>query len=571
MDGIADELDALPPDAIGADLDIFAEDEPETIHVSTPEATGIPDQDNNAALDARPAGGSDLSPELVAPTMENAGENVRNFLPTVEASREKVLADLRAENPNATKEEKAEAHHEQHEQDRDRITEDAQQRIASVVRPPDGRPLTEEQRQYYDHVEEKADQLFSAEHDAEGVSNVERRYEEVLRIESTKDEKEREQARRKYISGLQQELGATREDAEAMYDQISSTPEVYRVLQQQKQALLILEHDPESYEQFVALTEEDDPDAMDAFIKGLDNEELSRQLQGLRENEQLSEQVIALRTQEMQQETASLQQETTLQLTEQGVSLDAIASLPPEGLAAVQNLVQEGGPVVIGALLANGASINDEEFLGIVSGQYVFLNFDDGMVHFIGENAADRTNKVSYKIHPPTPAEFEAVLIHSIGDQNRMPYIANHSKQAREIYAVLVDNPNDENLPNAEEISGFRNFLILLAGEGHPDEAEEERRFRELGILNASGEVNPSRVELFQEAIERYVSDGVVMHEGDSPVMANESPGFGYQDAVTLARLWDKDESRFPESLSELKTLTKIRLEGGDIHDAEHL
>jgi len=114
---------------------------------------------------------------------------------------------------------------------------------------------------------------------------------------------------------------------------------------------------------------------------------------------------------------------------------------------------------------------------------------------------------------------------------------------------------------------------IAREAPGGPDEGEEGRRLQQLGILTQGVEsVNRTRVDLFVRALEKYVPGGTVMHEGESHGMGGaESPVFAFEDAVTLACLWDKNRTRFPEDVSELKKLTKIRLEGGDIHGVEHV
>jgi len=39
-------------------------------------------------------------------------------------------------------------------------------------------------------------------------------------------------------------------------------------------------------------------------------------------------------------------------------------------------------------------------------------------------------------------------------------------------------------------------------------------------------------MQLFRQALERYVPNGLVMHEGESPVTGSpESPGFAFEDA----------------------------------------
>ena len=258
---------------------------------------------------------------------------------------------------------------------------------------------------------------------------------------------------------------------------------------------------------------------------------------------------------------------TAALLAKSGVSADVLNQLPPAGVAAVENVVKEGGTRVVGAMLANGVSVNDEEFRGRISGQNVLLDFTDQNLYLTGENAADRANQYLYPIDPPTPAGFEKILIHSVGEQNRMPFIANHNEQAQAMWERMVGDPGDESLPEEGNINRFRNFLVLLIGEGNPDESGEGKRLEKLGILTkGTSTVNRSRVDLFIQALEKFVPSGLVMHEGDSTATSgSESPSFDYEDALTLATLWDKDNRRMPESINELKDLTKRRQEGEDV------
>ncbi|PIQ76990.1 hypothetical protein COU78_03995 [Candidatus Peregrinibacteria bacterium CG10_big_fil_rev_8_21_14_0_10_49_24] len=264
--------------------------------------------------------------------------------------------------------------------------------------------------------------------------------------------------------------------------------------------------------------------------------------------------------------------QTAATLVEFGVRASALTSLPPDGQAAVESAVNRGGGRMIGALLSGDTSHTEKALTGEISGQHISLDFNDGELYLIGEKAADRANQGEYRIDPPTPAGFETVLIHSIGEQNRMPYIAQHGQQAAAIWERFAGRTDDEQLPEAKNIDLFRNFIILLIGEGNPGEAEEGSRLQELGILTQGVEsVDRSRVELFARALEKYVPGSTVLQDGDSGGLGGaESPSFNFDDALTLAQLWDKSTDRFPASINELKNLTDIRLEGGDIHNAEY-
>ena len=341
--------------------------------------------------------------------------------------------------------------------------------------------------------------------------------------------------------------------------------EMHQQVFQENRAIFRQMIDAEDPDDFI----EKNKDKVKAFRDYIDEQEEREQLwQKAQERRELEHADSALK----EAAPKALSAAATVMLLEFGVNSDVLSQLPPEGVSAVESVASRGGGRMLGALLANGVSLNDEAFTGRVSGQFVSLDFAEGDLFLTGENAADRANQSEYRIDPPTLAGFERVLIHSIGEQNRMPFIANHGAQARAMYEEFAGSTEDEALPRQEGIDGFRNFLVLLIGEGGPGEAEEEERLRDLGILDAHGTVNRSRMQLFRQALERYVPSGIVMHEGESPVAgSSESPGFAFEDAVTLARLWDKDRLRFPESLSELKKLTQIRLEGGDIHGAQYI
>lgn len=272
-------------------------------------------------------------------------------------------------------------------------------------------------------------------------------------------------------------------------------------------------------------TDEELGDALDALIQKSIDAELARNPNSeralrLQENlESAQELKLERRQLELQQQEAAAQvqeqtnftADTALQLVELGVGADVLESLSPEGQAAVEAVVQNGGGKIMGAVLSNPSSRTDEQFTGTVAGQFVSLDFSESELYLIGENAADRANRSLYRIDPPTPAGFEGTLIRSVGEQNRMPYIANHNAQALGIYAEVGGNPLDESFPEPEDIDRFRNFLVLLVGEGNPDEAGEEERLQALGILTSGVEsVDRSRVRLFTKAIDQFVPGGMV-------------------------------------------------------------
>ena len=325
---------------------------------------------------------------------------------------------------------------------------------------------------------------------------------------------------------------------------------------------------------------EDDEDAQNKFDKFMEeaveeNEELAEEMKDVRELFERTEETEELYEEFQKQEAGevpeaaeqpALSNAATVMLIEAGVTQSVINDLPPEGLAAIESVVDKGGAKVLGTLLANGVSLNDEAFVGKISGQHVSLSFSDRSLFLVGENAADRANQSFYKIDPPTPAGFEKILIHSVGEQNRMPYIAQHGQQAGIIWERLVGDPNDKSFPEAQSINRFRNFLVLLIGEGNPDAEGEGDRLEQLGIITQGVDsVNRSRVDLFVEALEKFVPGGLVMHEGDSPITSDESPGFNFQDALTLAMLWDDNDSDMPDDLGDLKKLTDRRISGDDI------
>lgn len=312
---------------------------------------------------------------------------------------------------------------------------------------------------------------------------------------------------------------------------------------------------------------EKNKDKVEAFRDFIQKEERLQKLDEEYEQRKELEQVEPALKEAAPRALRALSAATAALLAKSGVSPDILSALPPAGVAAVENVVKEGGTRVVGAMLANGVSSNDESFIGRIAGQYVSLDFADQNLYLVGENAADRANQSFYPIDPPTPAGFEKVLIHSVGEQNRMPFIANHSEQAQAMWERVVGDPGDESLPEEGNINRFRNFLVLLIGEGNPDESGEGKRLEKLGILTkGTSTVNRSRIDLFIRALEKFVPSGLVMHEGDSTATSgSESPSFDYEDALTLATLWDKDNRRMPESINELKDLTSRRQKGEDV------
>lgn len=175
-----------------------------------------------------------------------------------------------------------------HQTHRDNHAATKQQVIDSLrteVVPDPSEELSPQDEDYYQSLDQSLSEIFSAEPDGNGNSQLEQEFETVLSIESIEDEVGREAARRGYIAGLAQRLGARPEDAEAIYWRLADQPEVYRALKQQRQVLLLIEHEPERYEEFIQLTRTGDPADIDAFFVSIENEEVREQLQTLRSDE----------------------------------------------------------------------------------------------------------------------------------------------------------------------------------------------------------------------------------------------------------------------------------------------
>ena len=120
--------------------------------------------------------------------------------------------------------------------------------LRAEVIPDSEAELSPHDAEYFQGLDQSLSEIFSGEPDENGNSRLEQEFETVLSIESIEDEAEQEAARRGYIAGLAQRLGARPEDAEAIYWRLAEQPEVYRALKQQRQVLLLIEHEPERYE-----------------------------------------------------------------------------------------------------------------------------------------------------------------------------------------------------------------------------------------------------------------------------------------------------------------------------------
>ena len=224
--------------------------------------------------------------------------------------------------------------------------------------------------------------------------------------------------------------------------------------------------------------------------------------------------------------------------------------IPPEAQAAVEQIVQDGGALMIKELLENRLAGDGERLEGEIAGQIVALD-NSGGLYLIGEKANNtRGAQGRYWIYPPTPAGFEKTLVHATGEQNNMSYIAENSTQAEGIWSIIVGNPNDESFPRENAVNRFRNFLILIIGEGNPEKTEEERRFEELGMVK-NGVVDIDRVNDFKRALDQYVPNWRILHEG-----GDASPNFKYSDALFIAQHLDKkDENDIPRTINDLRAL----------------
>lgn len=148
------------------------------------------------------------------------------------------------------------------------------------------------EKPYYDSVIEQIDTVFSTDAEAGNDSRLEVEYREVVRIESIRDRKQRDTERARYIDDLATRLNARPKDAEAVYYRMANSLDDFRGLQKQRQAILLIEHDPDSYEEFIQLTERGDHEGIARLFESIESRDLREELQSLRRTELMVEQVI---------------------------------------------------------------------------------------------------------------------------------------------------------------------------------------------------------------------------------------------------------------------------------------
>lgn len=186
----------------------------------------------------------------------------------------------------------ADFHRENHKQTKNRALDE----IKSAVLPAPDEKLSEDQRRYSAELEKTLDTTFSGE--SIDRSRLERELGAVTEIESIEDEGQRDAARSAYIEQMAQHLPARPKDAEAIYEALAEQPAVYQAILQQKQVLLILEHDPDRYEDFIAVSETGDAAAMQSFVMSLNNPSLQTDLQTLQTEEHAVAEFIEHRNEE---------------------------------------------------------------------------------------------------------------------------------------------------------------------------------------------------------------------------------------------------------------------------------
>ncbi len=278
--------------------------------------------------------------------------------------------------PEAARQHIHQRQREHHAATKQRIVED----LRTTVRADAEDSFSPNETEYASRLNQSLTELFSVEPDESGVSPLEREFEAVLTIESIEEPAEREAARRKYVAGLAARLNARPRDVQAIYQRLTEQPEIYRALKQQRQVLLLIEHEPERYDEFIKLTNTGDDKAIDTFFDSIENDELREQLQTLSRDERAITQFIERRRVERLEQSRAKFGEVIGQYDElsedQQVLLGRIAeTAEPEFLALVREASLAGdADGLSGTVLRRPLRIHDDgrAFLGLAE----ILQFD---------------------------------------------------------------------------------------------------------------------------------------------------------------------------------------------------
>lgn len=536
-----------------------------------------PPENENTAIFDEDAGTSEEKDEgkasakpgesLVAGVEEFSKKTSEEVASTQDRVDRRLTAEEEKTGKPPTKEREQQVREEEHNKSRRQIAENSRDDIKDVVRPPSrkGRTESKEQKQKREQLESRIDTVLSDEQGPDGASQFEKHLNDVLRIESIEDEDKREQARVRYLAALQAELGSTPEEARKVYDQLAAKPEVAKLIAQHRQAILIAQHEPDKYDEFVELVEKGDDKAINDFFGKLENPELRKQVTALQENVRVAETVIAIRQTAAQRELkerAQDVQKAAEQLDQRGAG-DLFNRLPPEGKLAVVDLVQKSNSVVAANFLSSRPTPSRNGLLTQISGAMVELRFSDRRLYLIGHHAADvrPLNRTRYAIDPATPEQFDDVYMHALMEQNGIDFLQD-TRDVTDALALMIASfdPDDNAMMTREQANRYHNMIDILAGGDIPRD-EEWRRFRELGLIGSGNRVNTQRMFALGQAMRLYIDDA------RDTLRHHDAVYIGYEDLVTLTRIWDEKGDGFalgrPDMLpdpAELKRLTRERL-----------
>lgn len=238
---------------------------------------------------------------------------------------------------------------ENHERAKQRVVEG----LWESVTPREQREYLQE-REYFDGVRERVSVEFSTEADELDDSNLEQEYAEVLRIESIRDPVKRDVEKRRYVRLLAERLDCRPEHAEAIYQRLASRLDDYRQLQKQRQALVLLDHEPQKYDQFIQLTRAGDDAGIDRLFASVEAPEIRERLQTLRANELQITEVIELREAELK-EAARREFETTI---------DGFASMPADRQLLLGSIAESASDDFLAVMRASGLRESGTGFAG---------------------------------------------------------------------------------------------------------------------------------------------------------------------------------------------------------------
>ncbi|MCK5016838.1 MAG: hypothetical protein KAS32_07170 [Candidatus Peribacteraceae bacterium] len=394
---------------------------------------------------------------------------------------------------------------------------------------------------------------------------------QVIEIERMQDNHLKKVQKQQLVLRLSLDIGISETEAEMLYETLYGNREdIIRVEDLRATETVLDELGLDTAREYAEALDENDPEKLSKIEESLP-EKLRDKLRRARkysiilnEDKRITE---AKELEKGKKEKPKLSRKLRSSLKEHG-ALKKFNKMEftPEEIQAMEDMNNKADTA---ALIAEVLKNNSQKMGSVVQGKilnvYVLIRLDSEQVEFIGEHAVREViaPRSKYIIEPPSPEQFNIVYISMLAEQNGMSYFANTEsgiETNRRIAKIFAGDISNGKFITGDGANMQRAFLRIVAG--GKEKSDEEAALYKWGVKSrGSNNVNETRLIHIHRAFQYYM-DGMDERGKDFDDFTMDD-----EDVTTLCMAWDKngfDKKTMPNTLDELKSWTKKRLEAKD-------